>query len=500
MKKKWILFFCVLFVFTLGGCLKKFDKKDVENYLNKIEALSSFRIVEGPIEVESRQGYHDEWWTIETEQFGFKEPLTFHVINYHSSGLFGVQNTLTDDFKGSIQTQLFNEYKDADRLIVKDADRYINEGYDLIYPITHRSDYEKIYPEIQSLQEHIKKYNDLEQFNIYLPIEFESDSISSSYMEGQDIGYISFTMNTDLQTLKDNITAIDREHYKCGSEYQYLVKCLEYGLWDRINEYTLDEINTLVSVCDELVEVRDMTERVLLKNIVYGRDKEMIAIGNVYHLLPQENVEGTFDNFQYTDSSGQVHSFSYENGNAFMHIDEVSELLGVTIDDGIPIVYTYIPDNYFTYFGIERDAFEKEWLNQYPEYYRYYEMKEDGLYIYGKPYQLTRLTRDNDEKVNEIRQDLRSKYDKFQIYVSNTHKVYEGIELRFTQGEHLKEEDYPKALEAISLTTLNQLLKVYNKTEPWEFSLTIRYSKEDEVKKEKKYHLPSDVIEYAWFQ
>ena len=61
MKKRWIILLCFFCFFTLNGCVKKFDRKDVEKFLREMDTLKVSRIVEGPVEKESESGYKDEF-------------------------------------------------------------------------------------------------------------------------------------------------------------------------------------------------------------------------------------------------------------------------------------------------------------------------------------------------------------------------------------------------------------------------------------------------------
>ena len=497
--KKWFkIFLCVSLLLSLTACLKKFDEKDVKNFIKENLSLSSFNILEGPVEVISPNESTDEWWTIETNIHGFKTPLEFHVINYHTFGKFGATNRLVSDYHGALIDKIVSEYNASGKMQIVKKDEYINEGSEFIYPVINRTSFKEAFADIESFQNHLNKYSHLEDLSILLQYQFALEE--PMILKDKWFGNVIFKTDTTKAELTQMMEEVGEYSYECGNEYRYLVDCLRSGLLDRIQEFSEQEITKIVDSCTDIMEVQDTSENILKKNVIYSKEQDYIAVGNVYQLLPQEKVEGTWENFTFKDASGKTHSLEARGGDTLVHIEEVSKYLGVEVDDGVRIEKVHIPNEYFTYFGINQDAFEQDLNKKFKEYIRRYEKNEDGFNLYSKPYLYTRIGRVNDDEVDEIRQKLIQKYQKFPFSVSNMHQVYEGVTITLEKGLEITEEDYQAIMKALSLTAYNQLLFNQKRMKgTWEFFVELRFKEGDEVKKTKKAIIPNEVIDYQWF-
>lgn len=488
--------FLILSFLLLVSCSKPHTIGDVKKYIREELDIRSFSIVEEEIEVVNPDSYTDKWWTVETDVYGFDEPLIFHVIDYHSYGLFGVTNRLTDDLRGVIKDRIIEEFDYSGNLIFEKDDNYINYGTDVVYPVDSRSDFKDSLKDIEQLQNHMRKYKKMDDFNMV--IEYVSAIDEYPCMKDEDFSLFSFRYNTPINELEQQLSKIDKRTYDCGNEYEYLSKCLKYGLWDRVVEFSEEEIKQLISVNEDLTEVRDMHENIIRNNIVY-HDVRNISYGNLYHLLGDKSL-GTWNDYSFTDNEGVLHHFTYDDENIIVSVEDASRYLGFEVDDGVEIKWLVIPDTYFEYFDIDKNEFVDKYLKEYEGYYRDYEVKDDGFYLYAKPYQLNKTIKDNDNRIDDIRMKLMDNYKICYLSINNMSKVYHGIYFTFDSDDELRQEDYPLVHEAIELVTLNQILSARDNNKEFDFILEVRFKSGDKTVRQTEYVLPDEVLSYEMFK
>lgn len=359
----------VLLAGLLTGCRREYTVKDVHKYIRETLELKKYRIIDGPEDKINPDEYRDEWWTVTTDEFGFDEPLTFHVINYMRWSVAWASNILTDDLDGQIFKKLSQDYAaesgtqyiltpeiadahsvreiisdsgkaDDDRPAIVQVDKYILKAGSFYYPLRTRSDFKAPLNEIARFQEYVRQYPKFAEKEFYLRYYVDSNlpnagsknSLGSTYAQPADtvagsdfdpaiatsrVYYdysVPFNSETSFSDFNNAIYSYGDYSYKNGAAYDYLADCLLYGFKDRIAEFTDQEIETLIRMNSDLEPIRDVDEEELLPGAVYAGNRNYIPLGHLYDLLQYQNipVTGIWKHFSFTGKDDAFYELGYD--------------------------------------------------------------------------------------------------------------------------------------------------------------------------------------------
>ena len=526
-----LLLVAVLLMGLLSGCIKNYTKRDVHKYIRQEMGLRKFRIIDGPIEKKNDEGYTDEWWTVTTEDYSFDEPLTFHVINHMSYSLWA-SNYLMDDINAQIFKRLSEEYDQSEALrMVQTTDYFLSTGY-FEATVNKRADFEAIFPEIERFQEFVRNYPELLEMSFEVRFEVDSETSAAeddsdyedeywddSYLEKEydspddflrDSFYsISFTSETSRSELHNKMHEVGEYSYQNGVVYEYLADCLFYGIKDRIAEFSNDEISNVISWNKDLIEVRDRNENVLLPNIVYATDSNYIPIGHVYDLLKLQNIpaEGDWTHYSFTGKDGVSYEIGYDQpyiqGSTWpvedcsIPVEDATKMLGIELDTGNPTYEAVIPSEMLTELNMDETQLLNEMETASEGELWNLSAEADGIHLKGKIYGFNRIEQMNDDRIWDIRDELRAFDSGFEFHTDNMNKTYAGLSFTFSSSSVNIPAHKDLINEAVCRTIINQILD--NPGEDWQLNLTFDYQVNPKYTEGREIILPEQMDEYHMF-
>ena len=526
-----LLLVAVLLMGLLSGCIKNYTKRDVHKYIRQEMGLRKFRIIDGPIEKKNDEGYTDEWWTVTTEDYSFDEPLTFHVINHMSYSLWA-SNYLMDDINAQIFKRLSEEYDQREALrMVQTTDYFLSTGY-FEATVNKRADFEAIFPEIERFQEFVRNYPELLEMSFEVRFEVDSETSAAeddsdyedeywddSYIEKEydspddflrDSFYsISFTSETSRSELHNKMHEVGEYSYQNGVVYEYLADCLFYGIKDRIAEFSNDEISNVISWNKDLIEVRDRNENVLLPNIVYATDSNYIPIGHVYDLLKLQNIpaEGDWTHYSFTGKDGVSYEIGYDQpyiqGSTWpvedcsIPVEDATKMLGIELDTGNPTYEAVIPSEMLTELNMDETQLLNEMETASEGELWNLSAEADGIHLKGKIYGFNRIEQMNDDRIWDIRDELRAFDSGFEFHTDNMNKTYAGLSFTFSSSSVNIPAHKDLINEAVCRTIINQILD--NPGEDWQLNLTFDYQVNPKYTEGREIILPEQMDEYHMF-
>lgn len=314
----------------ISGCgpLKKSKKKDIEFFIRNDMGIEQFDIIGSPVKVDF--GSNDDWmWTAETNAYSLREPVIFHVYNIlEYTGEHSVRVTYSDlDYV--LDGIMFSSYTGwTDDLYFEDIEipsfakghsimritRNIRERKDLnsfARELTDIISYmNSEYPEVMDKKilgrEHIVNYAcsfvQARHFDMWLP------STDTEYIHCDKA-------EEDIRNMLDS-----SGYYRNGNHFDspvslYLRNCLEHGLLDRINEFSVEEREKIISLNSyslEEIYIEDFSGNI--RPTGYACRYNRVPYGTLYMLLGELGIEaaGTWDKFSFTGTDGEVHAFDYE--------------------------------------------------------------------------------------------------------------------------------------------------------------------------------------------
>lgn len=526
-----LLLVAVLLMGLLSGCIKNYTKRDVHKYIRQEMGLRKFRIIDGPIEKKNDEGYTDEWWTVTTEDYSFDEPLTFHVINHMSYSLWA-SNYLMDDINAQIFKRLSEEYDQSEALrMVQTTDYFLTTG-NFEATVNKRADFEAIFPEIERFQEFVRNYPELLEMSFEVRFEVDSETSAAeddsdyedeywedSYIEKEydspddflrDSFYsISFTSETSRSELHNKMHEVGEYSYQNGVVYEYLADCLFYGIKDRIAEFSNDEISNVISWNKDLIEVRDRNENVLLPNIVYATDSNYIPIGHVYDLLKLQNIpaEGDWTHYSFTGKDGVSYEIGYDQpyiqGSTWpvedcsIPVEDATKMLGIELDTGNPTYEAVIPSEMLTELNMDETQLLNEMETASEGELWNLSAEADGIHLKGKIYGFNRIEQMNDDRIWDIRDELRAFDSGFEFHTDNMNKTYAGLSFTFSSSSVNIPAHKDLINEAVCRTIINQILD--NPGEDWQLNLTFDYQVNPKYTEGREIILPEQMDEYHMF-
>lgn len=526
-----LLLVAVLLMGLLSGCIKNYTKRDVHKYIRQEMGLRKFRIIDGPIEKKNDEGYTDEWWTVTTEDYSFDEPLTFHVINHMTYSLWA-SNYLMDDINAQIFKRLSEEYDQSEALrMVQTTDYFLSTG-NFEATVNKRADFEAIFPEIERFQEFVRNYPELLEMSFEVRFEVDSETSAAeddsdyedeywddSYIEKEydspddflrDSFYsISFTSETSRSELHNKMHEVGEYSYQNGVVYEYLADCLFYGIKDRIAEFSNDEISNVISWNKDLIEVRDRNENVLLPNIVYATDSNYIPIGHVYDLLKLQNIpaEGDWTHYSFTGKDGVSYEIGYDQPyiqdsswpveDCSIPVEDASKMLGIELDTGNPTYEAVIPSEILTELNMDETQLLNEMETASEGELWNLSAEADGIHLKGKIYGFNRIEQMNDDRIWDIRDELRAFDSGFEFHTDNMNKTYAGLSFTFSSSSVNIPAHKDLINEAVCRTIINQILD--NPGEDWQLNLTFDYQVNPKYTEGREIILPEQMDEYHMF-
>ena len=78
----------LLMVLLLTACTKDYKEDDIQKYIREEMGISSFSILEGPVEVEGDDGYTDRMWTVSTDAFALGEDFRIEEMTDESGRVY----------------------------------------------------------------------------------------------------------------------------------------------------------------------------------------------------------------------------------------------------------------------------------------------------------------------------------------------------------------------------------------------------------------------------
>ncbi len=503
----------------LTACTKKFDEDDVKKYIRDDMHISSFRILSGPVDVKGEDGFTDQEWTVSTDEFDLGEDLVFHVYNDVYYSMEWTTNRLDDDLLYQKQLVLLANCELPDGVTTEEVKDSSGRPWSvsLVYPLTKRSDFANATSAITRLQPSFGSIPDFKdtEFSFCLKVKV-SDSVTDAGIANRQYSF-NFNSKTAPSEISDSISKQSNE---------YLMDCIEKGLLDRMDEYSIEERSAVINAQSNNTEIRRMDEdTAAYPGYAYNYYYD-IPYGTLYRILEQEGYEltGDWKSFSFVGKDGQEYSFAYGAGQAgeaaygagqageaaygagqtgeatyayrenVISVDEINEITDLNLDDGAELLEVVVDSDMLGLFGEDAETFASKLLALDGNYYREVKVADGEVHIRGKGRQFARLRRLIDDRLEALANELRAYNGGYCFVYDNMSRVYQGIKIRF--GADVPMETTRRVVdEAVALTAFSQILNM-GKVYDWNLEVAFATWKDSESETVLVYQLPKDEIEY----
>ena len=499
MSRKIAIISILMMLLCLTACTKKFEEEDVKKYIRDDMHISSFKILSGPVDVKGEDGYTDQEWTVSTDEFDLGEDLVFHVYNDVYYSMEWTTNRLDDDLLYQKQLVLLANCDLPDGVTTEEVKGSSGRPWavSLVYPLANRSDFANAASAITRLQPSLASVpgiNDTE-FSFCLKVKV-SDPVTDAGIANRQYSF-NFNSKTAPSEISDSISKQSDE---------YLMDCIEKGLLDRMDEYSIEERSAVINAQSNNTEIRRMDEdTTAYPGYAYNYYYD-IPYGTLYRILEQEGYEltGDWKSFSFVGTDGEEHTFAYGAGQAgeatyayrenVISVDEINAITDLNLDDGAELLEVVVDSDMLGLFGEDADTFASKLLALDGNYFREVKVTDGEVHIKGKGRQFARLRRLIDDRLEALANELRAYNGGYCFVYDNMSRVYQGIKIRF--GADVPMETTRRVVdEAVALTAFSQILNM-GKVYDWNLEVAFATWKDSESETVLVYQLPKDEIDY----
>ena len=499
MSRKKLVISILMMLLCLTACTKKFEEEDVKKYIRDDMHISSFKILSGPVDVKGEDGYTDQEWTVSTDEFDLGEDLVFHVYNDVYYSMEWTTNRLDDDLLYQKQLALLERCELPDGVTTEEVKGSSGRPWSvsLVYPLANRSDFANASSAITRLQPSLASVpgiNDTE-FSFCLKVKV-SDPVTDAGIANRQYSF-NFNSKTAPSEISDSISKQSDE---------YLMDCIEKGLLDRMDEYSIEERSAVINAQSNNTEIRRMDEdTAAYPGYAYNYYYD-IPYGTLYRILEQEGYEltGDWKSFSFVGKDGEEYAFAYGAGQTgeatyayrenVISVDEINAITDLNLDDGAELLEVVVDSDMLGLFGEDADAFASKLLALDGNYFRKVNVAGGEVHIRGKGRQFARLRRLIDDRLEALANELRTYNGGYCFVYDNMSRVYQGIKIRF--GADVPMETTRRVVdEAVALTAFSQILNM-GKVYDWNLEVAFATWKDSESETVLVYELPEDEIDY----
>lgn len=473
----------------LTACTKEYDEDAVKKYIRDEMHISSFRILSGPEEVKGDDGYTDEAWTISTDGFGLKDDLIFHVYNDVYYSLEWTSNRLTNDLFYQKQLFLLDTFDLPEGVSTEEAKDSSGRAWsvDFVCPLTCRADFADAATAAEEIRDAVSSapaFQDTE-FTFSLKIAAD-DPVTDACIEGKQY-FFRFSSLTAPSEISDRISSLSDD---------YLMDCIEAGLLDRMDEYSIPERSRVIDLSDNNKEIRRMDQNSSAYPGYAYHYYYDIPYGTLYRILEQEGFEltGDWKAFSFTGSDGQIHTFEYGDEKYVVSVDDINTITGLNLDDGAALEEILVDRRLLALLDQDADSFASALKSLEGICFRDVRVEGGEVYIRGKGRQFARLERKTTDRLKELQETLRAYNGGYTFSYDNMSMVYKGIRIRL--GPEVPIEKAREVIdEAASLTAFCQIL---NQGRIYDWSLEVTFATWKDGQSDKVYSctIPQDQIDY----
>ena len=468
MSRKIVIISILMMLLCLTACTKKFEEEDVKKYIRDDMHISSFKILSGPVDVKGEDGYTDQEWTVSTDVFDLGEDLVFHVYNDVYYSMEWTTNRLDDDLLYQKQLVLLANCDLPDGVSTEEVKGSSGRPWavSLVYPLANRSDFANAASAITRLQPSLASVpgiNDTE-FSFCLKVKV-SDPVTDAGIANRQYSF-NFNSKTAPSEISDSISKQSDE---------YLMDCIEKGLLDRMDEYSIEERSAVINAQSNNTEIRRMDEdTAAYPGYAYNYYYD-IPYGTLYRILEQEGYEltGDWKSFSFVGKDGEEYAFAYGAGQTgeatyayrenVISVDEINAITDLNLDDGAEPLEVVVDSDMLGLFGEDADAFASKLLAL-------------------------------DGRLEALANELRAYNGGYCFVYDNMSRVYQGIKIRF--GADVPMETTRRVVdEAVALTAFSQILNM-GKVYDWNLEVAFATWKDSESETVLVYQLPKDEIDY----
>lgn len=479
----------ILSFLILTACTKKYDEEDVRKYIREEMHISSFKVLSGPVDVKGEDSYTDQEWTISTDEFGLDDDFVFHVYNDYYYSLEWTSNRLDNDLFYRKQLFLLDTFDLPEGVSTEEAKDGSGRAWSVnfVCPLTSRADFTKAASaaaRIQTALSSAPAFQDTE-FSFSLKIGV-SDPVTDACIDGRQYSF-RFDSLTQPSEISDKISALSDN---------YLMDCIEKGLLDRMDEYTIPERSRVINASDDNTEIRRIDQNsAAYPGYAYNYYYD-IPYGTLYRILEQEGYElnGGWKAFSFTGSDGQIHSFAYGDNKNVVSVDDINDMTGLNLDDGAELLEVAADKYLLEMFDTDAETFASELQALDGNFFRDVRVTDGQVLIRGKGRQFANLTRKIKTRLNALQEELRKYNAGYTFSFNNMTMVYQGLKIRL--GPDVPMETARKVIdEAAALTAFSQILdqgRIYD----WSLEVTFATWKEGTSEEVYSCTLPQDRIDY----
>ena len=492
MKKTILKAALLLMVLLLTACTKDYKEDDIQKYIREEMGISSFSILEGPVEVEGEDGYTDRMWTVSTDAFALTEDLVFHVYDDHYWGLEWVTNQITDDLAYQKECVLLETFELPEDFRIEEMTDESGRVYRhrIVCGLGQRADFEKGPIFVKAYREHANSYPTINDTVIYLSFRgSDTGKARDRWLAGNDYSVFFDARMTDEETAEELRKA----------ENRYLMDSISSGALDRMDEYSIAERSAAIQADPYNTEIRRIGEETAAyPGYSYaGWSYYSVPCGTLYRILEMEGyvLTGDWGSFSFVGKDGEVHSFSYDDDRGEVDVEVINAATDLNLDDGTEMETVLIDETLLSMLGTDAETFAAELEAMEGDYYRNLEVSGSAVRIEGKGRELSRLRRIYEEKLDALEESLRSYDSWYGLAFNNMNRVYQGLSIRMNSDVPREKLEYI-AGKACAYTALCQVLnegKIYD----WTLEVTFDKMVDGDTEEVLKVVLPKDTIDYA---
>ncbi len=291
MNRKYIMTAAVFSaaLILLGGCTKKYERKDIEEFIRNQTGISGFKVKRERAELtETEDGYTDYLWTA-VERDGTE----FHVLDDYHWGMEALVNTLRTDY---YQVHLINAFPDLPHSKIELESSLENGLYTacLKGTFSSRSELLSEMDELRAIQ--------------------QSDSCPENAGYNLLFNYPYRVIGEYDSTIGDCYGNLRNPVDTAEAENRMLLTCIDHRLPCRF-EFTEDEIHNAVEGNSHQLGIRNEDgsytwyDDLCADQYSYG-----VSFASMYELLVRNGypVDGTPEHYSVTAPDGTEYEFSYD--------------------------------------------------------------------------------------------------------------------------------------------------------------------------------------------
>ncbi len=345
-----LLFLGLLSVISFTGCAKDYKRNDIKNYVEETLGFHNYTVSSEGVHFEGENERNTAWTVTNLDNH-----ILFHVKTVYSSGLFGMESNLYNDYETCLLQSHRNEFPSLTHWEYRFNDDSGLNYFNIHATYRNRNELAECREELDEFRRYVKDLNlNLDSLHFNLNYNHPYRNQTNHELTDGDIhgNLLDWTEYTETYCL-------------CA----YLRTALDYYYEDALAEFEEDEIRTLIQenpkafynvgiirseatittdedgISHQTEEVVEWYDDLVASYFGYG-----ISFSTLYFILEREGFAPVGDptHFSFTGIDGCTYEMSYSFDDATYTTNDGSEMVGYYyLKDGETVFMDYYFYNHF---------------------------------------------------------------------------------------------------------------------------------------------------------